>query len=177
MNTYLTDLLKAQREIEGVDKDGKNPFFNSDYTTLNATIFACKKILNENNFIVLQPMDSDENGVYVCTTLIHISGEKITSKMRINQAKSNDPQAQGSAITYARRYSLKSILTMTDADDDAEKAMVRTEKRVVVKTTPEDDVMDRAINNGLKCKKCGAELVKNPKTGSWFCKDKCWLKE
>ena len=25
------------------------------------------------------------------------------------------------------------------------------------------------------CKDCGAEMVHNPRTGKWFCKDKCWL--
>ncbi len=116
------DLLKAQKAIEAVTKDGNNPFFKSEYTTLNATIFSCKQVLNDNNFVVLQPIDSDENGVYVCTTLIHTSGEILTSKMHIRESKQNDPQAQGSAITYARRYSLKSMLCMTDEDDDGEKA-------------------------------------------------------
>lgn len=134
MEEMYKDLLKAQQEIEGVDKDGKNPFFHSDYTTLNATIFSCKSVLNANNFIVLQPIQSDENGVYVCTTLIHSSGEKIESKMLIRESKSNDPQAQGSAITYARRYSLKSMLCMTDADDDGEKAQQTYRKPVTTNT-------------------------------------------
>ncbi len=121
-NSMYEDLLKAQMEIEGVEKDGKNPFFKSDYTSLNATIFACKQVLNKHNFLVLQPIQSDQNGVYVCTSLIHTSGGQIDSKMTIREAKSNDPQAQGSAITYARRYSLKSFLCMSDNDDDAEQA-------------------------------------------------------
>jgi len=128
-NIY-TDLLKAQKEIEAVGKDGNNPFFNSDYTSLNSTIHACKKALNDNNILVLQPIQSSENGVYVCTTLIHTSGEKLESKMAIREAKSNDPQAQGSAITYARRYSLKSFLCMTDKDDDGEKAQTSYRKPV-----------------------------------------------
>lgn len=138
------DLIKAQKEIEAVGKDGKNPFFHSDYTTLNATILACKEVLNKYNFAVLQPMQSDEHGVYVCTTLIHTSGEMIQSRMKIETIKQKitksykdkdgkdivevsggNPQAQGSAITYARRYSLKSMLCMSDADDDGEKAMSR----------------------------------------------------
>lgn len=123
---FYIELLAAQREIESVDKDGKNPFFKSEYTTLNATILACKEVLNRHNIVVLQPVTSDENGVYVSTTLIHISGGSITSRMRIVPAKASDPQAQGSAITYARRYSLKSMLCMSDADDDGEKAMART---------------------------------------------------
>lgn len=118
---YL-DLLKVQQEIESVDKDGKNPYFNSNYATLGATIEACKKILNSHNFIVLQPLQSDSDGVYVCTTLIHTTGGKIESKMRINQKEQNNPQAQGSAITYARRYSLQSILCMNAEDDDANSA-------------------------------------------------------
>ena len=110
MTEFYTDLLKAQKTIEGVEKDGTNPFFHSDYTSLNATILACKETLNANNIIVLQPIESDENGVYVATTLIHTTGERLTSKMRITAVKSNDPQAQGSAITYARRYALKAML-------------------------------------------------------------------
>jgi hypothetical protein len=123
--TFYQDLIEAQKEIEGVGKDGKNPFFKSDYTTLNSTILACKDILNKHNIAVLQPIESNENGVFVCTTLYHTSGESITSKMAIVPSKDKDPQAQGSAITYARRYSLKSMLCMSDADDDAETAMMR----------------------------------------------------
>ena len=125
-NIY-TDLLKAQKEIEAVGKDGNNPFFNSDYTSLNSTIHACKKALNDNNILVLQPIQSSENGVYVCTTLIHTSGEKLESKMAIREAKSNDPQAQGSAITYARRYALQAMMFIPSEDDDAESAMKRPE--------------------------------------------------
>lgn len=114
---YL-DLLKVQQEIESVSKDATNPFFKSGYATLGATIEACKEILNSHNFIVLQPLQSDADGVYVCTTLIHTTGGKIESKMRINQKEQNNPQAQGSAISYARRYSLQSILCMMTTDDD-----------------------------------------------------------
>ena len=121
-NEFYTDLLKAQTQIEEIQKDGKNPFFKSDYATLNATILACKKILNDNHFIILQPIQSDIDGVYVCTTLIHISGEKIESKMRVKAKSDNNPQDQGSAITYARRYSLQSFLLMSAVDDDGEKA-------------------------------------------------------
>lgn len=117
-NSFYFDLLEAQKEIEAVDKDGKNPFFKSEYTSLNSTIDACKKILNKHNIILIQPIMSTEIGVQVCSTLIHISGERQTSNMIIREAKDHDPQAQGSAITYARRYSLKSLLCMSDADDD-----------------------------------------------------------
>ena len=142
-NTFLKDLLEAQKEIEGIDKDGKNPFFKSDYTTLNATIQACKEILNKHNIILLQPIYSDENAVYVDTSLQHTSGERLFSRMKIVPAKDNDPQAQGSAITYARRYSLKSFLCMSDEDDDGEKAMRRDP--IMVATTPRKVVVDNDL--------------------------------
>lgn len=41
--------------------------------------------------------------------------------------------------------------------------------------TPQNDVMERHMSKGQVCKNCGAEMVKNPRTGKWFCKNKCWL--
>lgn len=159
------DLLDAQKEIEPVDKDGTNPHYKSDFASLNATIQACKDVLNKHNFIVLQPIMSDENGVYVCTTLFHTeSGEKIESKMRIIPARDNDPQAQGSAITYARRYSLKSILCLSDADDDGERAMDRPIQK--------PQAVSGAANQALgACPKCASPLIQAlKKNGSAYTK-------
>lgn len=176
MSEFYEDLLKAQQEIEKVDKDAVNPFFKSDYTTLNATIQACKSALNKNNIIVLQPIESDENGVYVSTTLIHTSGESLTSKMTIREAKNNDPQAQGSAITYARRYSLKSMLCMSDEDDDGEKAQTTYRKPVkkddprfkdnktyqkAINTDYATDAQMNAINKLIKSGKLHESVAKN----------------
>lgn len=38
------------------------------------------------------------------------------------------------------------------------------------------DVEDEFYNKNKQCQDCGAEMVKNPKTGKWFCSEKCWLK-
>lgn len=177
-NTFYQDLLKAQQEIEAVDKDGKNPFFKSEYTSLNSTISACKEILNKHNIILLQPIKSTENGVGVCTTLIHTSGEREVSNMVIREAKDHDPQAQGSAITYARRYSLKAMLCMSDADDDGNKAQETYKKPAELggnKFRVADTKMPPVPNPSGKCPKCDGEMVTNPKTGKIFCKAKCWL--
>lgn len=154
VNELYADLLKAQTQIEEIQKDGKNPFFKSDYATLNATILACKKILNTNNFIVLQPLQSDADGVYVCTTLIHTSGEKIESKMRIVAKSDNNPQDQGSAITYARRYSLQSLLLMSAVDDDGEKA---TDHSKIIQSSPVEhvDFGSGKPTARFKCEICG----------------------
>lgn len=39
------------------------------------------------------------------------------------------------------------------------------------------DVEDNYYKSNTKCRKCGAKMAKNPKTGSWFCSEKCWLKD
>lgn len=149
---YL-DLLKVQKEIESVSKDATNPFFKSGYATLGATIESCKDILNKNNFIVLQPLQSDSDGVYVCTTLIHTTGGKIESKMRINQKEQNNPQAQGSAITYARRYSLQSILCMNAEDDDGN-STTQTKNKPCQHLKTTDKQATGGINKGKWYKVC-----------------------
>jgi len=160
VNEFYTDLLKAQTQIEEIQKDGKNPFFKSDYATLNATILACKKILNDNHFIILQPLQSDVDGVYVCTTLIHVSGEKIESKMRIKAKSDNNPQDQGSAITYARRYSLQSLLLMSAVDDDGERATNHnvTTPAQTVHSVPAEHVDFGSGEAKYKCEICGTNM-------------------
>lgn len=115
-------LLKAQKSIGAASKGSINPFFKSKYADLGSVMEACKPALNENDIVVLQPVGSDDQGVYVETFLLHISGEYMADRMRISAKSQNDPQAQGSAITYARRYSLQSIMFIPSEDDDAEKA-------------------------------------------------------
>lgn len=164
---WLKDLLVVQSLIEGVTKSGVNPFFHSDYATLNDVVDSCKKILNDNNFIVLQPIVSDVEGVYVCTTLLHTSGNKIESKMRIQAKSDNNPQDQGSAISYARRYSLQSLLCMSAVDDDGEKATNHSKE-----VTKEQDKKTRACIHedcsGVQTYKEGiSKSGKNYK--GWFC--------
>lgn len=115
-------LLKAQKEIGAATKGATNPFFHSTYADLGSVMEACKVKLNENGITVLQPVGTDEGGVFVETVLLHESGEFIADRMRISVKQANDPQAQGSAITYARRYGLQSMVFIPSEDDDAEKA-------------------------------------------------------
>lgn len=128
-------LLKAQRLMGGAKKGSSNPYFKSKYADLGSVLEACKELLNDAGVIILQPHITTEQGKFVETTLMHESGEWISSSTEIVCAKANDPQAQGSAITYARRYGLQSLLSMPAEDDDGESAMdrgsVRQGKKVV----------------------------------------------
>lgn len=160
-----TALLQAQKEIGSAKKDATNPFFKSKYADLGAVMEACKEALNKAEITVLQPVLGD----YVETVLLHASGEWISSQTQIICAKPNDPQAQGSAITYARRYGLQSMVFIPSEDDDGERAVSRPQPQ------EEPDHMQKQLL-AQPCHKCGAEMIFNPNTKKVFCKDKCWLK-
>ncbi len=128
MTKIIAALLKAQKEMGNAVKNGTNPHFKSKFADLNSVRDAVIPLLNENGILVLQPMVNLEGNEYVKTVLLHDSGETIESYTKIVCKAQNDPQALGSAITYARRYGLQSLVCIGAEDDDAEKSMARNEK-------------------------------------------------
>jgi len=128
MKLIIAALLKAQREMGNAVKNGTNPHFKSKFADLNSVRDAVIPLLNENGILVLQPMVNLDGNEYVKTVLLHDSGETIESYTKIVCKAQNDPQALGSAITYARRYGLQSLVCIGAEDDDSEKAMARNEK-------------------------------------------------
>jgi hypothetical protein len=135
--------LKAQKDMEGAKKDAKNPFFKSSYADLSSVLEACKNALNSNGISILQPHTTEFNPVsgeevhYVETILVHESGEYFSSKTKMEVSKKNDPQSLGSAISYARRYGLQSLISLPAEDDDGEKAMNRNKTSFNKKETTE----------------------------------------
>ena len=121
-------LVKAINAIEGVKKGADNPFFKSKYANLESVIEAAHGALEANGLAVMQgPGPMDGNCITLTTRLIHESGEWIETDFSLPAGKM-DPQAAGSAITYARRYSLMAMLNMPAVDDDGEASMPRTTK-------------------------------------------------
>lgn len=120
-------LLESQRQIEGVSKDSENPHFKSKFADLTAVIEATIPVLNKNGIVVIQAPVAPplEGHLALSTTLLHESGESISGVAVVPLSK-QDPQAYGSAMTYARRYSLASIIGLKTLDDDAETAVGRT---------------------------------------------------
>lgn len=135
----ISELAKAvsgmQSQLKSIPKNSNNPFFKSKYADLDAIWDGVRKPLTDNGLAVIQSIDKINNELTLVTTLVHTSGEWINSYIPVN-AKASDPQSVGSAITYARRYSLSAILGVSaDEDDDAEQAMARDkskEKPVVI---------------------------------------------
>lgn len=115
-------ILKAQAGMGNAHKDSQNPFFKSKYADLNAIREACMPALNSNGISVLQPTVQIEGRNFVQTILLHESGEFISGLTEIVYNKPNDAQAQGSGITYARRYGLQSLMNVGAEDDDGNKA-------------------------------------------------------
>lgn len=129
-------LLESQRQIEGVSKDSENPHFKSKFADLTAVIEATIPVLNKNGIVVIQAPVAPplEGHLALSTTLLHESGESISGVAVVPLSK-QDPQAYGSAMTYARRYSLASIIGLKTLDDDAETAVGRTPAPVAEKRT------------------------------------------
>jgi len=124
-------LLAAQKLIGAAKKDAKNPFFKSSYADLGSVMEVCKKPLNDNGLLILQPVGRDELGTYVETWIFHESGEFMSERTPVIVKAQNDPQALGSAITYSRRYGLQSFGFIPAEDDDGEHAMSRVSKPAV----------------------------------------------
>ena len=119
-------LAKAQSEIEAAKKDSKNPFFKSSYADLNSIYEAIKEVLAKHGIAVPQSPTraQSENAVGMTTRLLHKSGQWLEDTFDMPIVK-RDPQAVGSAITYARRYGLVSMMAVPTEDDDGESAMNR----------------------------------------------------
>jgi hypothetical protein len=122
MKNIATALVLAQSEMSNPVKQASNPFFKSKYSDLNAVREAILPILNKHKISVLQPICQIDGKNYVKTLLLHESGETLESNTEIIFNKLNDAQAQGSGISYARRYGLQSFLCVGADDDDGNKA-------------------------------------------------------
>jgi hypothetical protein len=110
-------LAKAQAQIHPAPKDKTNPHFGSKYADLAAIIDACRLPLSENGLSFVQLLSNDQNGVMVVTRLMHISGEMVESPCWLPVAQKT-PQGYGSAITYARRYGLATLVGVASEEDD-----------------------------------------------------------
>jgi hypothetical protein len=119
--SFHQKLHRAKLAIGKVTKNANNPHFKKSYADLNAIIEAVEPILLENGLLLLQPIQGNS----VCTQIIDIdSGVMVESCMELPAGL--NPQQQGSAITYYRRYTLQSTLSLQSVDDDGAAASKST---------------------------------------------------
>lgn len=130
-------LAKAQGEMRNASKETENPYFHSRYADLASVWDAIRAPLSKHGLAVIQQVTTDAKSVTVTSTLVHASGEFIRDRCSLPvlpmSKKARDgtetpgpavitPQAYGSAITYARRYSLSALVGVAPDDDDGNAA-------------------------------------------------------
>ena len=123
-------LFEAKKEIGKISKDSKNPFFKSNYLSLNGLIDAVEPVLEKHGLLLLQPIEDGKVVTMICDA--EKDGTLLTSRVLSGMTLPNitDPQKLGSAITYYRRYTLQSLLGLQAEDDDGNNA-ARPPKPVV----------------------------------------------
>jgi hypothetical protein len=127
LNELATALAGFQGEAEVVSKDSTNPFFKSRYASLPNVVKSAAPLLAKHGLSVSQFLGHDELGDTLTTILLHKSGQYIADTMHLRPIK-DDPQAQGSATTYGRRYAYMAATGLVaDEDDDGNHASAPTE--------------------------------------------------
>lgn len=110
-------LSRAQSQVTAAMKDSQNPHFKSQYADLASVWNACREALTGNCLSVVQSPAYAGGKVLVTTRLLHDSGEWLEGTLAVPVGKS-DAHGVGSAITYARRYSLAAMVGVAPDDDD-----------------------------------------------------------
>lgn len=120
-NDLAAALAKAQASMHAAKFDKTNPHFKNKYASLAAVIDAIRTPLAGNGLSYTQTTEIREGGFVLLTVLRHASGQWVSSEYPLPMGAK--PQELGSALTYARRYSLSAIACIAaDEDDDAEAA-------------------------------------------------------
>jgi len=154
MQKIASALVKAQKAFGPALKSSTNPHFKSRYADLSACVEAVVDSLNENGIMLMQPTHECESGVTVETLFIHESGETFSAGRLHVPASKQDPQGYGSALTYARRYSLMSACGIAPEDDDGNAASKPKQEQAPVITKDQAAEIEALINE-VKADKAG----------------------
>lgn len=149
-------LVKVQSGLKHAKKKDNNPFYKSKYAGLPEVIDASRNLLTDNELVVTQVTDYETVDLrpILVTQLTHASGQWIRGYYPIISTK-QDPQALGSALTYARRYAYMAIIGLAaeDEDDDGNAASD-------IKTK----LPELSVDNFTKNKEKWKESIKKGKT-------------
>ena len=126
-STLAEALTAFQKQHHAAGRDGKNPFYKSNYTTLGQALLAVQPA-TEYGLCHIQPLKyvltpEGEVITIIVTKLMHISGQEEISEYpvpKVTKNVTNEHQEVGKAITYARRYSLLAMYGLAGEDDDAQ---------------------------------------------------------
>ena len=144
MKNIATALVKAQKAFGPALKESVNPAFRRDgkggkYADLASCINAVMDSLNNNGIALIQQNQPHPDGILVETVFVHESGEMLNCGQIFVPAAKHDPQGYGSALTYARRYSLMAACGIAPEDDDGNAA---SGKKQFTSTVNENQITD-----------------------------------
>jgi hypothetical protein len=129
------DYAKLRKSIGALQKSGKNPHFKNTFVELNTALQVINENLEKNNFITFIQLPFHKEGKnFLKTILVHKDGEKLECDLELMTTK-QDPQMLGSSLTYARRYSLITMLGLQCVDDDGNNGARRLPNRQKANTT------------------------------------------
>jgi hypothetical protein len=134
-------LVKAQKGFSPALKTHTNSHFRNRYADLATCVEAVIDALNDNGIALMQMTHECQDGVTVETVFIHASGELLSAGKLHVPAVKHDAQGYGSALTYARRYSLMAACGIAPEDDDGN-AAVKTPPRGGVNAAPQQTAPD-----------------------------------
>ena len=155
-------IYQARKKFAKVHKDATNPHFKSKYASLESVLDAVEDALTENKLLIYTAIDES----IVKTVIVHTeTGEFLESRYPLNPILTD--QQKGSAISYARRYSIQSMLNLVAEDDDGNDAKKPTpiqmangklaEVKKWLETKPSKDKLKTAKTNWLKNESVFAE--------------------
>ena len=118
IDLLFKSLVAAQAEAQHANFDSQNPHFKSKYASLAEVIDTVRPVMAKHGLAVLQlPGWREDKGHVLCNRVLHESGQWLEEEMVLTPVKT-DPQGLGSAITYAKRYSLPGIFMIASEEDD-----------------------------------------------------------
>lgn len=173
LKELYSDFVNFNASLDKIIKNANNPMFKNNYATVDQILETIRPILAKNNLAILQVPSNIKEYIGVKTILVHSNGSSIESDYfylkpvaqiidKTTKEKAVTPQSIGSAITYARRYSLTSFLALsTGEDDDGNKASgnkiidtIGNDKieifRNIANTKNKDDVIELLNKYGVK---------------------------
>lgn len=133
MKLIAAAFIKAKTEFSPALKEKTNPAFRSKYADLGACLDAVNDALLNHDIAMYQETSEDLTGVTVETILLHASGELLRCGKLHVPASKQDPQGYGSALTYARRYSLMTACGIAPEDDDGNAAAKKPDVAMILR--------------------------------------------
>jgi len=154
-------IVKAQMAFGPALKTSQNPHYKSRYADLSACVEAVIEALNANGIALIQRTLPCESGVTVETVFLHSSGETLSSGPLHVPAQRQDAQGYGSALTYARRYSLMAACGIAPEDDDGHAASKPATTYAKPSNKPAPRITDEAAENSNGQRSAKAAVATN----------------